>query len=220
MYIAILHLWLVLWVYNVFIYVATLCLYTSIPRRMMVKLSSSTNQITAWQGTAPRSIYLSVYLSLSLYIYIYVYIHIHIHLHIHLHLHIHIHITIYIYIYIYIHGTAQTPAWGGQPLAQLRERRMRAPRPCARALADVRPISLLRLSLLRLLDSNFPGNPLRAWEFHPLNLRFCLSQALNLSTEICRTRVSVRVRSDAGAPWDNSLYYTEITLLSSYFKPC
>ena len=42
----------------------------------------------------------------------------------------------------------------------------------------VRPISLLRLSLLRLLDSNFPVNSLMAWEFHPLNLRFCLSQTL------------------------------------------
>ena len=32
----------------------------------------------------------------------------------------------------------------------------------AAATAKVRPISLLRLSLLRLLDSNFPGNPLWA----------------------------------------------------------
>ena len=40
------------------------------------------------------------------------------------------------------------------------------------------PISLLRFSLLRLLDSRFPGTPLRAWEFHPLELRFCLSQTL------------------------------------------
>ena len=42
----------------------------------------------------------------------------------------------------------------------------------------VRPISLLRLSLLRLLDSNFWENSLWAWEFHPLNLWFCLSQTL------------------------------------------
>ena len=32
----------------------------------------------------------------------------------------------------------------------------------------LRPISPLRLSLLRSLDSNFPVNSLRAWEFHPL----------------------------------------------------
>ena len=31
-----------------------------------------------------------------------------------------------------------------------------------------RPISLLTLPLLALLDSSFPGNPLWAWEFHPL----------------------------------------------------
>ena len=31
----------------------------------------------------------------------------------------------------------------------------------------VRPISLLTLSLLTLLDSNLPGNPLWAWESHP-----------------------------------------------------
>ena len=59
-----------------------------------------------------------------------------------------------------------------------------------RMAAEVCPISLLRLSLLRLLDSSFPGKPRWAWEFHPLNLRFCLSQTLeihNRSTEIGRT---------------------------------
>ena len=42
----------------------------------------------------------------------------------------------------------------------------------------VRSISLLTLSLLTFLDSNFPGSPLWAWEFHPLNSRLCLSQTL------------------------------------------
>ena len=58
-------------------------------------------------------------------------------------------------------------------------------RPCGglrqtpRRLAHgVRPISLLRLSLLRSLDSNFLGNPLWAWEFHPLKITLCFSQAL------------------------------------------
>ena len=37
----------------------------------------------------------------------------------------------------------------------------------------VRPISLLTL-----LDSNFPGNPLWTWEFHPFKLRVCLSRTL------------------------------------------
>ena len=42
----------------------------------------------------------------------------------------------------------------------------------------VRPISLLRLALLRLLASNFAGSFPWAWEFHPLELGLCLSQAL------------------------------------------
>ena len=42
----------------------------------------------------------------------------------------------------------------------------------------VRPMSALKVSLLRLLDANFPGNSLRAWRFHPWNLRLCLSQTL------------------------------------------
>ena len=42
----------------------------------------------------------------------------------------------------------------------------------------LRPIFLLGLSLLRFLDSNFPGHSLWTWEFHPSILRFCLSQTL------------------------------------------
>ena len=56
----------------------------------------------------------------------------------------------------------------------------------------LRPISLLRLSLLRLLDSNFPGNYVWTWEFHPLRLRLRLcssqtSEVQNLSSQIGRT---------------------------------
>ena len=40
------------------------------------------------------------------------------------------------------------------------------------------PIPLLRLSLLRLLDANFQGSSLWAWEFHPLILKLCLGQTL------------------------------------------
>ena len=47
----------------------------------------------------------------------------------------------------------------------------------------VHPISLLRLSLLRLLDPNFPGNSLWAREFHPLVRP---SEIQNLSMEIGR----------------------------------
>ena len=43
---------------------------------------------------------------------------------------------------------------------------------------EPRPISLLRVSLLRFVDSNFPGDVPWTWEFHPLNLRFRLSQTL------------------------------------------
>ena len=35
-----------------------------------------------------------------------------------------------------------------------------------------------KITLLRFLDSNFPGSSLRAWEFHPSKLRFCLGQTL------------------------------------------
>ena len=45
---------------------------------------------------------------------------------------------------------------------------------------DLRPICLLRLSLLRFLDSHFPGNSLWAWEFHPSIFRFCLMEFENL----------------------------------------
>ena len=34
------------------------------------------------------------------------------------------------------------------------------------------------ITLLTLLDSTFPGNPLWTWESHPLELRLCLSQTL------------------------------------------
>ena len=42
----------------------------------------------------------------------------------------------------------------------------------------LRPISLLRLSLPRFVDSNFPGNSLWTRASHPLRLRFCLGQNL------------------------------------------
>ena len=53
----------------------------------------------------------------------------------------------------------------------------------------MRPISLLALPLLTLLDSNFPVNPLWAWEFHPLKLRLCSSQALRNPVSVGRSGV-------------------------------
>ena len=49
---------------------------------------------------------------------------------------------------------------------------------CVLCISIVRPISLLTLSLLTLLESNFPGNPLWAWEFHSFKLRLRWSQTL------------------------------------------
>ena len=43
---------------------------------------------------------------------------------------------------------------------------------------QLRQISLLTLSLLNFVDSDFPGDSLWTWEFHPLKLRLCLSQTL------------------------------------------
>ena len=42
----------------------------------------------------------------------------------------------------------------------------------------MRPVSLLALSLLTLLDSIFPGTSLWAREVHPIKFRSCLRQAL------------------------------------------
>ena len=42
----------------------------------------------------------------------------------------------------------------------------------------LRPISQLRVSLLRLVDSILPGNSIWAWELHPLKSRLRLSQTL------------------------------------------
>ena len=50
--------------------------------------------------------------------------------------------------------------------------------PRSQTFFPIRPTSLLRLSLLRCLDSKLLGNPLWAWEFHPLELRLCLSRSL------------------------------------------
>ena len=85
-----------------------------------------------------------VYICIYIYIYMYTYIT----------------VCIYIYIYTYIHITlSETPIcqslwdWGR---------------------GFLRPISLLTLSLLRLLDSNFPGSSLWSWEFPPLRINITL----------------------------------------------
>ena len=51
---------------------------------------------------------------------------------------------------------------------------------------DIHPISLLTLSLLALLVSNFPANLLWTLEFHPFELRLCSSQTPLKSTMLVR----------------------------------
>ena len=48
----------------------------------------------------------------------------------------------------------------------------------------MRPISLLTLSLLTLLDSNFPGDSLGTWEFHPFKIKIVLESNPLISTTL------------------------------------
>ena len=68
-------------------------------------------------------------------------------------------VYIYIYIYIYMCNRKCRP----QPSSRWVGPLSRASLP---ENPRVRPIPLLTLSLLTVLDSNFPGTPLWAWEFH------------------------------------------------------
>ena len=55
------------------------------------------------------------------------------------------------------------------------------------APTSLRPISVLTLSLLRLLDSNFPGNPLWTMRIPPPRVNIILRNIIKISTEIGRT---------------------------------
>ena len=80
----------------------------------------------------------------------------------------------HIYIYIYTQIYSYTESCGKARVARPRRSATMQPR------GDLNSVyaqsSYLHCTLLTLLDSNFPGNPLWAWEFHPLELRLCLSQ--------------------------------------------
>ena len=78
----------------------------------------------------------------------YIYIYTYIYLRVVIYIYIYAYTSLSLYIYIYIYT------------------------------AIIRPIPLLTLSLLTLLDSNFQVNSLWTWEFHPLKLRLCSSQTL------------------------------------------
>ena len=71
----------------------------------------------------------------------------------------------YIYIYIYIHTYIH--------------------------IRHARPSYLLRLSLPRLLDSKFPGNPMWTWEFHPHDIKI-LFESKPLTSRILVRRLAVR----------------------------
>ena len=98
-----------------------------------------------------------------IYIYIYIYIYTQ---------HIHTHICIYIYIYIYRERERErykaATNFGGYPPNQ----------PSSAEAQQSRPTSLLTLFLLRLLDSNLPGDSYGHDNSTPFNLRLCLSQTL------------------------------------------
>ena len=109
-----------------------------------------------------------------MYIYIYTYIHIHIH--------IYIYIYTYTYIYIYIEREREYVIFMWCYMIILITCYKYYVSPCYYIITRAgkrrsAQISLPRLGLLRLLDSNFPGNSPWAWEFHPLNSRFCSSPA-------------------------------------------
>ena len=110
-----------------------------------------------------RIIIMYVYVTVNVYVCICICIYICIY--------VYMYVCVYIYIYtcICIHVIVSV---GCVLLAAFLSLTRAAGHPC------LRPISLLMLPLLTLLDSNFPGNPLWAWEFHPFALRLRLGQTL------------------------------------------
>ena len=65
--------------------------------------------------------------------------------------------------------------------------------PCEDPANAASPVSELRISKLRFLDSNFPGNSLWAWEFHPLEIQILL-ESEPLKSRILVRRLGVRLR--------------------------
>ena len=133
------------------------------------------------------SLSLSMYMYIHIYVYVYIYICIYIYIYVYTYIYIYISLSLYIYIYIYIHTwhfTRSCRPWC-HPCSETTARIHEVVDPTQ----HVCPISLLRISLLRFVDADFPGKSLLTWEFHPLRLRFCLGQALRnpeSNTEIGR----------------------------------
>ena len=57
---------------------------------------------------------------------------------------------------------------------------------------DAATFLLLRSSLLRFVDSDFPGNPLWAWEFHPLKVRLARGVAILCGARSTRKEAPTR----------------------------
>ena len=125
-------------------------------------------------------VYIRCLLHVYIYNYRYRYRYTYIYIYICVCVYIYIYIHIYIYIYIYLEGADAAPPSGGR----------RRPTSFI-AFVCIRPIPLLTLSLLTLLDSNFPGTSLWTWEFHPFKLRSCLSEQHTPSShsKISRTKI-------------------------------
>ena len=140
-------------------------------------------------------IYIYIHAYICVYIYIYIYGHIHIYIererdayntniytyvciyNIYIYICVihHTSLSIYIYIYTYTHTHAHTLR-GGLDNRRGRPRHVAARRGQAAArrpggLETYSAVSLPRLSLLTLLDSNFPENSLWTLNFHPLTIQ-------------------------------------------------
>ena len=85
-------------------------------------------------------------------------------------------------------------------------------------LVALRPISLLIILPLRVVDSDFPGNPLWAWEYHPV--KPCKLQ--NLSSEIGRTSTVVALTSSRShqMPLSVSKLTQQISMWQALIESC
>ena len=104
------------------------------------------------------SLYIYIYMCICTYIYIYIYMYtftliLIIDSYIYIYIHILHYVCVYIYIYIYIYTSISYLYWFRPGFHQLNFKQTRN----IFDVQHIRPISLLTLSLLTLLESNFPG---------------------------------------------------------------
>ena len=89
----------------------------------------------------------------------------------------------YIYIYMW---------WVSQVAGQAARQQVRP------SGGQARPVSILRVSKLRFVDSNSPGSPPWAWEFHPSNFKI-IPGSNPLKSRISVRRLAVPERESRGA---------------------